>query len=336
MTLLPTATAAWDHLRQAQQQARLGQSLLLSGGPGLGKAALAEALIAALLCEQSPSDDLQACGVCRCCHLLSVGNHPDLLRVGPEEEGKAIPVDAVREASIFLQCTPQVAARRILYLAPAEAMQHAAANALLKTLEEPGPRAQIILLSHQASRLLATIRSRCQKITLRPLPEADLLTWLTQQQTLDPNVATAIARISYGSPQTALHWLGDDRLAKRRAWLVAFLALPSDTPAAALALAGQWAKEAALADVLMAVHGVLADVLRLRLGLGEQILNLDCVDLIRALDIDLAALLALEMAWRQAYLAKRQNLNLLLVLEGLLLDWQNAKNGLKIHKDVQS
>lgn len=328
--LLPTAAPAWDYLGQARQQARLGQSLLLSGGPGLGKAALAEALIAALLCEQSAGDDFQVCGGCHSCHLRMVGNHPDLLRISPEEEGKSIAVDAVREASVFLQDTPQVASRRILYLAPAEAMQHHAANALLKTLEEPGPRAQIILLSHQANRLLATIRSRCQKITLQPLQEADLQRWLMAQPSIDADAAAQAARISYGRPQMALHWLRDGRLDKRRAWLRAFLTLPAHTPGPALSLASQWAKDTDLADILMAVHGVLADLLRLRLGLGEQILNLDFADSLGAVNVHLPALLALEMAWRQAYLAKQQNLNLAFVLEGLLLDWQNARNGLKI------
>ncbi|MEW6612971.1 MAG: DNA polymerase III subunit delta' [Pseudomonadota bacterium] len=323
----PGLARAVAHVEQALSQSRLAQALLLGGGQGLGKGVFARALVAHLLCEQTSADTLDACGQCRSCHLLAVDSHPDFLHLVPEGEGKQIPVQAVREASAFLQLTPQIANRRVLLAEPAEAMHHYAANAFLKTLEEPGMHAQILLLSHEPNRLLPTIRSRCQQLAFVPAETAVLEHWLQETAGVPPADAAALARFCFGRPQKALTWWRQGTLEQRRAWLQRFLALPGEEAAASLKTAAEWAKQGEAAELLPVLHTVFADLLRLRLLRDAPIINSDCRAALEALArrVQVPALLELEGAWRQAYLAEAQNLNLTLVLEDLLLRWQDRR-----------
>ncbi|HNF64555.1 MAG TPA: DNA polymerase III subunit delta', partial [Plasticicumulans sp.] len=169
--LPPWLRGIWAQLAPALAAGRLPHALLLAGPEGLGKMAFAQALGEALLCE-SQRPDHHACGHCRACRLLAAGSHPDLHVVVPAEEGKAIRVDAIRELIGFAALTPQFGGRRVLRLAPAELLNVNAANALLKTLEEPAPGSHLILVSARPARLLPTVRSRCQTIRFAPPPAA--------------------------------------------------------------------------------------------------------------------------------------------------------------------
>nr|WP_218165383.1 DNA polymerase III subunit delta' [Pseudomonas agarici] len=149
---------------------------LLHGPVGIGKRALAERLMALLLCK-SPQG-LNACGQCKSCLLLAAGSHPDNYILEPEEADKAIKVDQVRELVSFVVQTAQLGGRKVVLIDPVESMNINAANALLKSLEEPSGDTVLLLVSHQSSRLLPTIRSRCVQQAC-PLPgEAMSLQWL--------------------------------------------------------------------------------------------------------------------------------------------------------------
>ncbi|MBZ0331843.1 DNA polymerase III subunit delta' [Halomonas sp. ANAO-440] len=175
---LPWQSERWRRFLSQYQSGRLPHALLLSGPRGVGKQQFAEALIARLLCV-TPGE--AACGHCHGCHMLAAGYHPDLLRVSPEEGKRQIRIDPIREVNAFVAQTAQQGGHRVIVLSPAEAMNVAASNALLKSLEEPGQRTQFILLADVPSRLLATIRSRCQHWSL-PVPEAEQSqAWLAEQ-----------------------------------------------------------------------------------------------------------------------------------------------------------
>ncbi|RCV87747.1 DNA polymerase III subunit delta' [Billgrantia montanilacus] len=175
---LPWQSERWRQFLSQYQSGRLPHALLLSGPRGVGKQQFAEALIARLLCV-TPGE--AACGHCHGCHMLAAGYHPDLLRVSPEEGKRQIRIDPIREVNGFVAQTAQQGGHRVIVLSPAEAMNVAASNALLKSLEEPGQRTQFILLSDVPSRLLATIRSRCQHWSL-PVPESNQSqAWLAEQ-----------------------------------------------------------------------------------------------------------------------------------------------------------
>jgi len=175
---LPWLMPRWRELVRLADDGRLPHALLISGGHGIGKHSLAEALVARTLCA-SPGEF--ACGDCHACHMLASGYHPDLLRVAPEEGKRLIRIGPVREVNAFVAQTAQQGGYRVITIAPAEAMNVAASNALLKSLEEPGGRTLFVLLSDIPSRLLPTIRSRCQHWSLPVPAEADCRPWLIEQ-----------------------------------------------------------------------------------------------------------------------------------------------------------
>jgi DNA polymerase-3 subunit delta' len=176
-TPLPWHAPLWRQFLSLHRSGRLPHALLLSGPRGVGKQRFAEALLGYLLCA-SPGET--ACGQCHGCHMLAAGYHPDLLRVSPEEGKRQIRIDPIREVNTFVSQTAQQGGHRVIVLSPAEAMNVAAANALLKSLEEPGARTQFLLLADVPSRMLATIRSRCQHWSL-PLPEQEQsIDWLAK------------------------------------------------------------------------------------------------------------------------------------------------------------
>ena len=209
MKLAPWNLDAWGNLVERRKRDALPHAILLAGPAGLGKREFADAFARALLC-QSPGDDGQACDVCRACKLVAAGTHPDLVRVTFElrDDGKSrteLTVDQMRSLSERLGLTAQFGGAQIALIDPADAMNHAASNALLKTLEEPTPGTIIVLIADFPSRLSATIRSRCQRIDFR-VPETKLaLQWLSAQG-VSGKPATEALNASDGNPGLALEW----------------------------------------------------------------------------------------------------------------------------------
>lgn len=152
----------FDLLYQALIQNRLSHAYLLSGTAGIGKTDFARAFAALLLCEKKAVT--QPCGKCRGCVLMQAGNHPDFLLVMPEEKAHSIKIDQIRHMTQQLSHTAHATGYRVVIISPANAMPVQAANALLKTLEEPVGKTVIFLIDDQKNALPATISSRCQKI----------------------------------------------------------------------------------------------------------------------------------------------------------------------------
>lgn len=196
----PWQDALWQQLAGRSQHAH---AYLLNGPAGIGKRDLAERLMARLLC-QSPAG-LDACGQCKSCHLLAAGTHPDNFVLEPEEADKPIKVDQVRELVNFVVQTAQLGGRKVVLLEPAEAMNLNAANALLKSLEEPSGDTVLLLISHQPSRLLPTIKSRCVQQAC-PLPsEAVSLAWLGKAlPDASDEERSELLTLAAGSPLAAL------------------------------------------------------------------------------------------------------------------------------------
>ncbi|AIC18956.1 DNA polymerase III delta prime subunit [Pseudomonas chlororaphis subsp. aureofaciens] len=171
----PWQDELWQQLAGRAQHAH---AYLLHGPAGIGKRALAERLMARLLCQHPAG--LDACGQCKSCLLLQAGSHPDNYVLEPEEADKAIKVDQVRELVSFVVQTAQLGGRKVVLIEPVESMNINASNALLKSLEEPSGDTVLLLVSHQPSRLLPTIKSRCVQQAC-PLPsEAMSLQWLSK------------------------------------------------------------------------------------------------------------------------------------------------------------
>jgi len=239
MKLAPWQSQVYARALQCLEQGKLGHALLLTGPPDLGKREVAEALAARLLCPQ-PRADGHACGDCRACRLLPQQHsglaasqlHPDLQRVELEPNDKGdklrteITVEQGRRLGQWFALTPAFGGAQVAIIDPAELMNVSAANALLKTLEEPSPERYLILVTSRPGRLPATIRSRCQRLEFRvPAPER-AREWLATQG-FDARRVDAALAAAKGNPGQAARWLREGGLELREAVLAQLEAVAS-------------------------------------------------------------------------------------------------------------
>lgn len=209
--IYPWQEGIWQ--RTLADKSKLHHALLLKGQPGIGKLDFAVFLAKSLLCEQ-PNHQHQACGHCPSCGWFDQDNHPDFRIISPEqdsakdEEGikptkkkTQILIEQVRGLSDFLSLSSHKNdGVRIVLVHPAESLNLASGNALLKVLEEPPPGVIFILVANQPQKLLPTIMSRCQKVDM-PIPSHDqAISWMKNQ-----GIANAEAVLNYagGSPLQA-------------------------------------------------------------------------------------------------------------------------------------
>ncbi len=177
--LLPWHQAMWSRYRRLADERRLPHALLMAGIPGVGKRMFANWLARYVLC-QSPVAGMP-CDACHACHLSLAQTHPDLRRVSPEEKSSVIKIEQIRDCHEFVMQSGQQGHYKVVLFDPAEVMMRAAANALLKTLEEPPAKTLLILITDCQGLLLPTIRSRCQVVDFAAPPQDQGLSWLAQR-----------------------------------------------------------------------------------------------------------------------------------------------------------
>ena len=311
-------------------------ALLVHGRAGIGKVEFARALAASVLCE-TPREGL-ACESCPSCHWFSQGNHPDFREIVPaaaleEEEGAedsakpekakslVIKIDQIRAVADFLALTTHRAGYRVLLIHPAEALQPAAANALLKTLEEPPPHTLIVMVSDRPARLLATLRSRCRLMGLATPPRDEALAWLREQAVAEPETALAVAG---GAPLLARD-LAEPHEAELRKRVLAELARPGGADPLQFA-AGM--EKAAIEPLIYWMQTWVHDLVRVRLA-GEARHHRDFMPALksRAERADLEGLFALDRELASARALASHPLNPRLVAEHLLMAYNRATIG---------
>jgi len=256
----PWLAASTAKLGAAHRRGRLPHALLIHEDPGAGAEWLAGWAAQLALCQDSAR---APCGTCRGCERAGALLHPDLMLVRPLEDSRQIRIEQVRELSAELALTSHGGGYKVGIIAPADALNRFAANALLKTLEEPPERTLLVLTATQPSRLPATIISRCQRLRVRAPERAQSVAWLT-------------ATRGAGDWNAALDALGEAPLLAAQADPQALAALSADTRRTLEALAAgstdpvaaaeRWAR-ADLPLRLLCFENWLTE--RIRLGAGS-------------------------------------------------------------------
>ncbi|HUS14380.1 MAG TPA: DNA polymerase III subunit delta' C-terminal domain-containing protein [Chloroflexia bacterium] len=332
--------AAVALLQQAATTGHPAHAYLLAGPPQVGKATLARVFAQALLCQGDPAaldgPAVVPCGRCAACRRIARGTYPDVdwyslarQAAEPEQQGrvnKDLSIATIRAILNSLSLRPYEGRWRVVVLEDADALSLAAANALLKTLEEPPPYAVLVLLAADPGSLPQTIVSRVQLVPLRPAGRAAVAEALRAQGIAEPDV-TLLAALSGGrigwALETAAH---PERLAERAALLDVLAALPTaDLPARfafAAELAARFSTDrAGVYDTLVQLALWWRDLLVVRAGCPNLVHNADRIAALQAAapPFSLAQLRAFLAALAATQEQLEQNVSPRLALESLLL-----------------
>ncbi|MCU0519637.1 MAG: DNA polymerase III subunit delta' [Anaerolineae bacterium] len=324
MSQWPVVGHRWavQQLRHAIEVGEVPHALLITGPESVGKRTLAQQLIAAMLCRATGEE--RPCGRCPSCRKLASGNHPDFYGVESEDRTTHLRIEQIRDVERFLTLTPNESPCKVALISDFERATVGAANALLKTLEEPPTYAHLILLATDADLLLPTIVSRAQQIVLRPLASHEIEGALIATWGVEAGLAGRLARLAGGRIGWAVRAATGQEPQTQMEVAVEALAsaLREDLPSRferAQALARD---TATLAETLEAWLTFWRDVLLLQTGNEVALVNLERRDLLgsigKAVDIAMTLHILAELDHSQdAILA---NANAQLLVEALMLE----------------
>lgn len=319
MNWYPWLNQPYRQIIARHQQGQAHHALLLQAINGMGDDALVWGGSRWLMCQQP--DGLKSCGVCHGCQLMQAATHPDWYRLEAEKGKASLGIDAVRDVSEKLYHFAQQGGAKIVWLPDATQLTEAAANALLKTLEEPPANCWFFLSVQEPSRLLATLRSRCLRWHLAPPEEGQSLQWLQRQQPQPEAVLRAALRLSNGAPAAALALLQPDRWQARQTLCETLqVALQGDVLQLLPALNSD-----DVADRLSWLIALLVDAMKLHQGAANWLSNADRPDVVAQLAQQFNSS-ALAESTQQWILCREQllhvaSLNRELILTDRLLAW---------------
>jgi len=250
----------WQHLLKQKKQNRLSFPFLFYGPYGLGKVHLSLAFAASLLCDDASSE--AACGVCQSCFWCEAQAHPDFFHLMPEAPSKAVKVDQLRDLIASLEKTAHRSIYQVAVIESIENMNHSAANALLKTLEEPLENVVIVLIANALNTLPSTMISRCQQIRFSPVSgNNQIIQWMSQRVSADFDFQLLL-KLSEGAPLRALEYI-ESGYFELRNQVVQHLLEIQRRSASPIAVAALYLNHN-LSLVLLIMMSLLADVLRLQ------------------------------------------------------------------------
>ncbi|MCX3309305.1 DNA polymerase III subunit delta' [Pantoea vagans] len=305
------------------QENRAHHALLIQAMAGMGDDALVWGMSRWLMCQQP--DGLKSCGACHGCQLMQANTHPDWYRLEAEKGKSTLGIDAVRQVTEKMYHFGQQGGAKVVWLPDAAQLSEAAANALLKTLEEPPANSWFFLSSRDPSRLLATLRSRCMTLHLTPPDEGQSLLWLKKQSSHDEQMLLAALRLSAGAPGAALSLLENGPWQARQKLCDA---LPAALQQDILQLL-----PALNADDVAARIGwllsLLLDAMKWQQNAGQWLSNIDRQDVVQLLAgyFSASALNSSTLAWMRCceQLLHVASVNRELLLTDQLLSWADKQ-----------
>lgn len=323
-TLFPWQITAWQHVQRQIKQSRLPHALLLTGIQGIGKQHFAYLLSRSLLCEHPGSDGFP-CGSCRSCQWVIAGSHPDWLTVSPQEDSEVIKIDQVRELIEKLtRSANRPGGYKIVNIDPAESMNAHAANAFLKTLEEPVKNTLILLTTHRPMALPATLRSRCQWVYFSVPDKTVVLEWLQKIEKYHPAIETILSLVGY-APLKAKEWIENDEMSFRNEifqqwilWMTGKMSL--------VQLSEKWGKQD-FSRILLHLFSWIEDAIRWGVvePVSSNVINRDFIHPLSVLAVQKTPaklfrfydkLLQVKKGWESSLHWNQQ-----LLIEDLLLSW---------------
>jgi len=307
---------------------KLRHAYLFTGPEGVGRQTLAVRFAQALTCMEPPERG-DFCGVCRACRQLTSLTYPDLSLLVPDEGHKDIRIDQVRALQHTLALSPYVGTYRIALLPDFQRATTQAANALLKTLEEPPDRVILMLTATTPEGLMPTIVSRCEVIRLRPASINDTQKWLRSQHGLDDEKALLLAHLSGGRVGAAVRMVEDpSTLASRREHLATLLELLPARRYQRFKVAADLSRSRnqtrqRVGEVLSVWLSFWRDVFLRASGEALPLVNVDLITQIDqvASKVPVERARALLIAHEKAFQHLNANANIQLLLETLMLQW---------------
>lgn len=264
-------------LKNAIQSNRVAHSYLFAGPEGVGKRLAALAFAAALNCVEGDGD---SCGACGDCALMANGTHPNLMEIWPsDKDGERSPdglirIDRIRDVQNAVKYRVDRGKKAVI-VDSADRMMPAAANAFLKTLEEPPADTVIILITSRPADLLPTILSRCQRVNFRPLSAEEISSFLAGETGVSDDDARAAARLSGGSVSKALSLIGEGSHQTRKEIIERLSAITSRDIDIALKFAEDLSKRDDLVEILEFMKTWYRDKLVTLEGAGQLAVNSD-------------------------------------------------------------
>ncbi len=318
--IYPWQQPVWDTL--TQRFPNLGHGLLFYGKKGSGKTEFAEQFLAWVLCLNKQQNS--PCGECTSCMWLKSDTHPNFVHITTDEENKKqnakIKIEKIRELLPFVQQT--VEGWRVILIEPAEALNVASSNALLKTLEEPGERTVIILLADHYLKLPATIRSRLQHFALDRVSPAQTLHYLQQHLPAESvDQSQLLMNLSNQMPLAAVE-LAKSAWLNRRAEFVQDwqkLVMQKNMP---MQYATKWNKELNFQDFIQMFEYLLADIVAIKLEQSHKNIDIDFKILVEQYNLE--SLFEIYQELQKSKMQVEQNVQTNLIVDQLFIEMMNC------------
>ena len=319
--LFPWQRYEWQRIWRLKEMHRLPHALLFLGQRGIGKTIFAEHLTKKILCKGKSGEE--TC-VCHDCQLVQSKVHPNVRWIEPESENHAIKIDQIREITDFINQSNVQGEYKIVLIHCAHQMNSYAANALLKTLEEPSLGSLIILIANQRNQLPMTIQSRCQYFIFQKPEQEVALQWLkNQDKTKEMTNLPLLLSLAEEAPLTVLQWIENGLFSVRKELFQSLYQLSqreSDP-----ILAASKIKQEMLLFTLDLMLAWIVDLLRLQFSVDAEIKNQDYREILMTLKKRLSLQKSLQwMEYLQqlrGQITKGINLNKQLVIENLFIRW---------------